>query len=81
MIKCSRTATKWTPQNTIVPISRINFELVLQEGTSKFANLDNRLNNKNLNRVSRVEIQTCITSGTDGGLAFREADFCGRSLG
>lgn len=28
---------------------------VLQEGTSKFANLDNRLNNRHHNRVSKVK--------------------------
>lgn len=55
---------------------RIFLLLVFQEGTSKFANLDNRLNNKHVNRVSWVEIKM----GSDG--AFREAGFhCGRSLG
>lgn len=55
---------------------RIFLLLVFQEGTSKFANLDNRLNNKHVNRVSWVEKQT----GSDG--AFREAGFhCGRSFG
>ncbi len=50
----------------------MNFELhtflafVLQEGTSKFANIDNRLNNRHLNKVSRVEINPFMRLGSDG---------------
>ena len=40
------------------------FAFVLQEGTSKFANLDNRLNNKHFNRVSTVEIKTYVKQGS-----------------